>query len=105
MNVVLFDSLSPEDRATSMTHPEYGAVTVNWLIDTIAGHELHQPSATWNRSRKAADRSAGGSRKGWRPSCLSRCTAVAALEREAEADLADALFGLAGSRPQTRSAA
>lgn len=41
MNVVLFDSLSPQDRATSMTHPEYGAVTVNWLIDTIAGHELH----------------------------------------------------------------
>jgi hypothetical protein len=41
MNVVLFDSLSPADRQTTLTHPEYGPITVNWLIDTIAGHELH----------------------------------------------------------------
>jgi len=41
MNVVLFDSLSPEDRQTPLMHPEFGSVTVNWLIDTIAGHELH----------------------------------------------------------------
>jgi len=41
MNVVLFDSLSPEDRQTTLTHPEYGALTVSWIIDTVAGHELH----------------------------------------------------------------
>jgi hypothetical protein len=41
MNVVLFDSLSPADRQTGLTHPEYGPITVSWLIDTIAGHELH----------------------------------------------------------------
>jgi len=41
MNVVLFDSLSPEDRQTPLTHPEYGVLTVQWIIDTVAGHELH----------------------------------------------------------------
>jgi hypothetical protein len=41
MNVVLFDSLSAQDRQTSLTHPEYGALTVQWIVDTIAGHELH----------------------------------------------------------------
>jgi len=41
MNVVLLDSLSPDDRRTPMTHPEFGVVDMNWLIDTIAGHELH----------------------------------------------------------------
>jgi hypothetical protein len=41
MNLVLFDSLSPADRETPLTHPEFGPITVNWLIDTIAGHELH----------------------------------------------------------------
>jgi hypothetical protein len=41
MNVVLFDSLSPADRQTTLTHPEFGPITVNWLIETIAGHELH----------------------------------------------------------------
>jgi hypothetical protein len=24
-----------------LTHPEYGALTVQWIVDTIAGHELH----------------------------------------------------------------
>ena len=41
MNVVLFDSLSSDDRQMPLTHPEFGPITVNWLIDTIAGHELH----------------------------------------------------------------
>jgi hypothetical protein len=41
MNVVFFDSLSPEDRQIPMTHPEFGAITVNWVIDTVAGHERH----------------------------------------------------------------
>ncbi len=41
MNVVLLDSFSPDDRRTPMTHPEFGLVDMNWLMDTIAGHELH----------------------------------------------------------------
>lgn len=41
MNLVLFDSLSAVDRQTPLTHPEFGPITVDWLIDTIAGHELH----------------------------------------------------------------
>ena len=41
MNVVLFDALSSADRQMTLTHPEYGPLTVDWIIATIAGHELH----------------------------------------------------------------
>jgi hypothetical protein len=39
MNVVLFSALSPGERATPFTHPEYGALTVDWLIHQMAGHD------------------------------------------------------------------
>ena len=41
MNVALFDSLSAVDRGTTMVHPEYGSITVDWIIYTIAGHQVH----------------------------------------------------------------
>ena len=41
MNRVLFASLSAADRATPFTHPEYGDLTVDWLIHQIAGHQIH----------------------------------------------------------------
>ena len=41
MNRALFASLSPDDRATAFTHPEYGALTVDWLIHQMAGHQIH----------------------------------------------------------------
>ena len=41
MNVALFEALSPADRATAMAHPEYGSITVDWIIYTIAGHQIH----------------------------------------------------------------
>jgi hypothetical protein len=41
MNGALFGSLSPADRAISLSHPEYGALTVDWIIHTLAGHEIH----------------------------------------------------------------
>jgi hypothetical protein len=41
MNVVLFDSLSAADRQTPLMHPEFGPISVDWIVDTIAGHELH----------------------------------------------------------------
>jgi uncharacterized damage-inducible protein DinB len=40
-NLQLFRSLSPADRATGFRHPEYGELTVDWLLAMIAGHELH----------------------------------------------------------------
>jgi DinB family protein len=41
MNRALFASLSPADRAIALSHPEYGALTVDWILHTIAGHQIH----------------------------------------------------------------
>lgn len=40
-NRALFASLSDQERATPFSHPEYGALTVDWLIHQMAGHLLH----------------------------------------------------------------
>ena len=41
MNVALFEALSPAERETTMAHPEYGFISVDWIIYTIAGHHIH----------------------------------------------------------------
>ena len=41
MNCALFRGLTDQQRATPFTHPEYGALTVDWLIHQMAGHLLH----------------------------------------------------------------
>ncbi|HEV3057714.1 MAG TPA: DinB family protein [Vicinamibacterales bacterium] len=41
MNRALFESLTPAERATPFAHPEYGALTIDWLIHQMAGHALH----------------------------------------------------------------
>jgi DinB superfamily len=41
MNRALFQSLSAADRATPFSHPEYGDLTVDWLIHQMAGHQIH----------------------------------------------------------------
>ena len=41
MNATFFESLSPADRATPLSQPEYGALTVDWIIHQMAGHQLH----------------------------------------------------------------
>jgi hypothetical protein len=41
MNTALFASLSAADRATPFAHPEYGALTVDWIVHQIAGHQIH----------------------------------------------------------------
>ena len=41
MNCALFDSLSTSDRAIAFSHPEYGALTVDWVIHQMAGHLIH----------------------------------------------------------------
>jgi hypothetical protein len=41
MNVALFEALSSADREIAMAHPEYGSITVDWIIYTIAGHQIH----------------------------------------------------------------
>jgi uncharacterized damage-inducible protein DinB len=41
LNLQLFAGLSAADRGTTFRHPEYGDLTVGWLLEMIAGHELH----------------------------------------------------------------
>jgi hypothetical protein len=41
INVALFEALSQADRERSMSHPEYGSITVDWIIHTLAGHQIH----------------------------------------------------------------
>jgi hypothetical protein len=41
MNAALFESLSGADRATPLAHPEYGALTVDWIIHQMAGYQIH----------------------------------------------------------------
>jgi hypothetical protein len=41
MNIALFASLSEADRAITLAHPEYGSLTVDWIIHQMAGHQIH----------------------------------------------------------------
>jgi hypothetical protein len=41
LNLELFGRLSAVDRAATFKHPEHGDLTVQWLLEMIAGHELH----------------------------------------------------------------
>jgi DinB superfamily len=41
MNRALFASLSDADKATPFTHPEYGELTIDWLMHQMAGHQIH----------------------------------------------------------------
>ena len=41
MNLGLIQALSTADRAATIMHPEYGAITANDIIIQIAGHAMH----------------------------------------------------------------
>jgi hypothetical protein len=41
MNIALFASLSEADGAVALSHPEYGTLTVDWIIHQMAGHQIH----------------------------------------------------------------
>jgi hypothetical protein len=41
MNLALYASLTDADRQTSLTHDEYGPMTVDWIIYQEAGHQVH----------------------------------------------------------------
>jgi uncharacterized damage-inducible protein DinB len=52
LNVALFASLSDADRALTLSHPEYGSLTVDWIIHQIAGHQIHHLKQLDTISRK-----------------------------------------------------
>ena len=41
MNRAFFEGLSSADRATPLSHPEYGALSVDWILHQLAGHQIH----------------------------------------------------------------
>jgi hypothetical protein len=40
MNAALFEGLTPDALAVTMSHPEYGAITVEWILYLLAGHQI-----------------------------------------------------------------
>ncbi len=41
LNLELYRHLSPEQRGRPLTHPEFGRISSEWIIRTLAGHDLH----------------------------------------------------------------
>lgn len=41
MNQALFASLSPAERAIPFLHPDYGSLTVDWIVHLLANHLAH----------------------------------------------------------------
>jgi hypothetical protein len=40
LNTAFFATLTPADLATPLSHPEHGDITIEWLLHTLAGHQL-----------------------------------------------------------------
>lgn len=41
MNRTFFRGLAPSDLATTLSHPEYGVLRVDWILYQLAGHQIH----------------------------------------------------------------
>ena len=41
LNVAMFRGLTAEQRQRTFTHPEYGTLTVDWVANQMAGHDIH----------------------------------------------------------------
>ncbi len=41
LNLALFKGLTPAQRKTTFTHPEYGLLTPDWVAAQLAGHDIH----------------------------------------------------------------
>ena len=41
MNRTAFAALTPAERERTLSHPEYGSLTVDWIIHQMAGHQIH----------------------------------------------------------------
>jgi hypothetical protein len=41
MNLTFFQGLSAADRAKGFSHPEFGSLTVDWVVHHLAGHQVH----------------------------------------------------------------
>jgi hypothetical protein len=41
MNATFYANLAAVDREAPLSHPEYGPLTVDWIIHQSAGHQIH----------------------------------------------------------------
>jgi hypothetical protein len=41
MNLTFFTRLSADERAITLSHPEYGTLTVDWILHQMAGHHIN----------------------------------------------------------------
>lgn len=41
LNLQLFATLGPDERRRALTHPERGPMIVEWILESLAGHERH----------------------------------------------------------------
>ena len=41
LNLAMWRNLTPEQRDRGFFHPEYGDLTVGWIMAQIAGHDIH----------------------------------------------------------------
>jgi hypothetical protein len=40
-NLAMWRALTPEQLDRRFTHPEYGELTVGWIMAQMAGHDIH----------------------------------------------------------------
>jgi hypothetical protein len=41
LNLAMFRTLTPDQQNRSFNHPEYGELTVGWVMAQMAGHDIH----------------------------------------------------------------
>ncbi len=41
LNLAMWKALTPAQRARRFQHPEYGELTVEWVMAQLAGHDIH----------------------------------------------------------------
>jgi hypothetical protein len=59
LNLGLIRSLTPEERAKEVQHPERGTINLDWMIRMLAGHDLnHLPQFETVAASVRADREA-----------------------------------------------
>ncbi|MFI5182662.1 MAG: DinB family protein [Thermoanaerobaculia bacterium] len=41
LNLMLYRRLTAKQRSRTIAHPEFGAISVDWILRILAGHDLH----------------------------------------------------------------
>jgi len=41
LNLILYGRIPPDQRVRPVPHPEWGEISIDWILRTLAGHDLH----------------------------------------------------------------